>query len=139
MTKDHISQAKKNEVWYKYYRGQGDSFVCFCCKGTISRRPIQHDIYSPGFSCGHILAESKGGTLDVENLRPLCISCNSSMRTTHMFEFMINNCMKPPINDSHFEAYKAAHTRQSRVRSVIFNEDKMELCIWNESLQVYDR
>jgi hypothetical protein len=53
---------------------------------------------------GHVLPESKGGTLDVENLRPICSSCNSSMGSLlakankpalqaneNMFEFMRKN------------------------------------------------
>ena len=31
------------------------------------------------FHCGHDTPESKGGTLDISNLKPICARCNSSM------------------------------------------------------------
>ena len=31
------------------------------------------------FQCGHNIPESKGGTLDINNLKPICGSCNLSM------------------------------------------------------------
>lgn len=31
------------------------------------------------FEVGHNIPESKGGTLDINNLRPICSSCNRSM------------------------------------------------------------
>src|SRR5437764_6871643 len=47
--------------------------------------------YESGWAVGHILAYSKGGSNTIENLVPICISCNSSMRDTHMIEWMITN------------------------------------------------
>ncbi len=46
------------------------------------------DITQLNFSCGHILAEANGGALHVSNLRPICVSCNSSMGTKNMNEFI---------------------------------------------------
>ena len=40
------------------------------------------------FHCGHIIAESKGGELSVNNLKPICQSCNSSMGTQNMDEYI---------------------------------------------------
>ena len=45
-------------------------------------------IYQDSFDCGHIQAKSKGGKDIVENLRPICSSCNSSMGTQNMNEFI---------------------------------------------------
>jgi hypothetical protein len=37
---------------------------------------------------GHVVAESKGGgPTNVQNLRPVCISCNMSMGSKNMMEF----------------------------------------------------
>ena len=40
------------------------------------------------FHCGHIVAESKGGTLKKENLLPICSQCNLSMYNRNMRIFM---------------------------------------------------
>jgi hypothetical protein len=45
-------------------------------------------IYQSDFDCGHVIAKSKGGLDIVENLRPICSSCNSSMGTQNMNEFI---------------------------------------------------
>ena len=40
------------------------------------------------FHCGHIVAEANGGQLKMDNLKPICSSCNSSMGMTNMVVFM---------------------------------------------------
>jgi len=40
------------------------------------------------FACGHIISEYEGGSLDVNNLRPVCTTCNSSMGIRNMRDFM---------------------------------------------------
>jgi len=40
------------------------------------------------FHCGHVVSEINGGELEPENLKPICQSCNSSMGTTNMNEFI---------------------------------------------------
>ena len=40
------------------------------------------------FDCGHIEAEKTGGMTNVQNLRPICRLCNSSMSTKNMLTFM---------------------------------------------------
>ncbi len=81
--KTKISIALKRKVWHKWIGIHIGQTKCLCCKMT--------DIEQFNFSCGHIIPESKGGTLDVENLRPICSSCNSSMGNENMFEFMRRN------------------------------------------------
>ena len=39
------------------------------------------------FHCGHVVAEADGGPTTVENLRPVCATCNLSMRTQNMEKF----------------------------------------------------
>lgn len=39
------------------------------------------------FNCGHIQAEYKGGDQSIDNLKPICQSCNSSMGTQNMDDF----------------------------------------------------
>lgn len=78
--KQTISKAKKISVWETHVGKNIGCCKCFCCK--------THEITQMNFACGHILSEHEGGTLDVNNLRPVCTTCNSSMGTKNMREFM---------------------------------------------------
>ena len=40
------------------------------------------------FSCGHVIAEANGGELKLNNLKPICMSCNSSMGTQNMDSYI---------------------------------------------------
>jgi hypothetical protein len=75
-----ISKPKKIEVWNKYVTEEVGSTKCYCCK--------TNKISQQSYSCGHVISEHHGGTLDVANLRPICAPCNSSMGTKNMVEFM---------------------------------------------------
>lgn len=77
--KEKIPATVRNSVW-EIYNGPNSISKCFCCD--------VESISKANFVCGHILAENKNGTVDLENLVPLCSSCNLSMGTQHMFEFM---------------------------------------------------
>ncbi len=81
--KTKIPIALKRKVWDKWIGINIGQTKCLCCKIT--------DIEQFNFSCGHVIPESKGGTLNVENLRPICSSCNSSMGNENMFKFMHKN------------------------------------------------
>ncbi len=72
-----IPKKVRTDVWdalYKTIEG-----LCHCCGTTITVH---------NFHCGHILAQCKGGTDTLDNLRPLCASCNTSMSSTHMADFI---------------------------------------------------
>jgi hypothetical protein len=73
-----IPKAVKDATWKKYmgYKTEGK---CYCCKmETIS-------VFS--FEVGHNKAKSKGGSNDIENLRPICKGCNTSMGTQSIESF----------------------------------------------------
>ena len=78
--KKSIPLTLKRLVWNKYIGQKFGEAKCLCCKTT--------DITQLSFHCGHVVAESCGGELIVTNLRPICQSCNSSMRTKNMNDFM---------------------------------------------------
>ena len=77
--KKTIPKVKKNMVW-EHYMGNVFADKCLCCR--------QNMINANSFSCGHVKAEILGGGLELENLRPICVSCNSSMGTENMLEFI---------------------------------------------------
>jgi hypothetical protein len=78
--KKSIPIALKRKVWDFWVGESIGKTKCPCCKLT--------DITQMNFSCGHIIAESQGGGLTVQNLRPICGSCNSSMGIQNMNDFI---------------------------------------------------
>jgi hypothetical protein len=77
--KNRIPTAIRNCVWNMYMGIEKKQGLCFCCNSE--------PITSANFHCGHVVASSKGGTNKVQNLRPVCGLCNSSMGSTNMEEF----------------------------------------------------
>ena len=77
--KKAIPKTLKRLVWNKYIGETIGKAKCLCCNLT--------DITQMSFHCGHIVAEANGGQLIVDNLRPICQSCNSSMGTINMDDF----------------------------------------------------
>ena len=78
--KKPIPVALKRKVWSKWVGEDIGKAKCMCCQLT--------DITQLSFHCGHIIAEAMGGELKADNLKPICQSCNSSMGTTNMNEFI---------------------------------------------------
>jgi 5-methylcytosine-specific restriction endonuclease McrA len=75
--RESCPKAVKEAVWRKYCKDKltGKCYVC--------RRPI----YFTFFEVGHNKAYSKGGTWNIQNLRPICRTCNRSMGTTPIETF----------------------------------------------------
>lgn len=75
MAKERIPKALREQVWITY---AGKRFEKKCwipwCKNTMN-------VFD--FHVGHNIPESKGGTLEIGNLRPICARCNLSMSDTH--------------------------------------------------------
>jgi hypothetical protein len=55
--------------------------ACDTCNKSID---MEH------FEAGHILARVKGGTIDIDNLIPLCSQCNKGMGTQNPYEYKKN-------------------------------------------------
>jgi hypothetical protein len=77
-TKKKISKALRDQVWL---RGMGKKYEGKCmtswCQNTIS---------VVNFQCGHNIPESKGGSTTIDNLVPICNSCNASMSNHYTFD-----------------------------------------------------
>ncbi len=80
MPKQRIPVAIRTAVWNKYIGEHAGQAACFTGCGTTITQAIFH--------CGHVLAEKNGGSVTLDNLRPICQRCNASMRTKNMFSFM---------------------------------------------------
>jgi hypothetical protein len=40
------------------------------------------------FHVGHVTSEANGGNMNIDNLRPICATCNNSMGTMDMKEYV---------------------------------------------------
>jgi len=78
--KKRIPATVKRLVWNQYVGEEIGKTKCYCCQLS--------DITQMTFHCGHVLSERYGGDTDIQNLRPICQSCNSSMGTTNMEDFI---------------------------------------------------
>ena len=77
--KKPIPKTLKMSVWYTHIGKEIGMVKCPCCNSN--------EISQMDFDCGHVIAESKGGPMTIENLKPICNRCNRSMRTMNMNEF----------------------------------------------------
>jgi len=80
MAKKKIPSALRNLVWVKYISETDRCGKCYCCK--------TEKITTANFECGHIISENDGGLVNINNLRPICKNCNTSMGTMNMIDFM---------------------------------------------------
>jgi 5-methylcytosine-specific restriction endonuclease McrA len=78
-TKSKIPRTKRIACWNTYIGEEVGKALCICCK-TIYITPFN-------FECGHVVAESQGGTSDITNLRPICRTCNNDMSAQNMIAF----------------------------------------------------
>ena len=56
-------------------------------KGVGSCDVCKSNIDSKNFECGHIVSVKEGGDTNLENLKPICSSCNKSMGPQNLNEF----------------------------------------------------
>ena len=66
-----IPRALREQVWLRY---AGRQFERRCYVSWCTNRMTVFD-----FHAGHDIPESKGGSTDISNLRPICSRCNVSM------------------------------------------------------------
>jgi hypothetical protein len=68
-------------VWTMYEPPNSTIGKCYCCGREILLVP-------KNFECGHVISRYNGGSDNIYNLRPICSSCNKSMGTRDMREYM---------------------------------------------------
>jgi 5-methylcytosine-specific restriction endonuclease McrA len=78
--KQKIPKSVRTHVWELYIGPHINEHRCLCCKKTL--------IKITNFDVGHVVAESNGGTLEINNLRPICSVCNHAMQSTNMIDFV---------------------------------------------------
>lgn len=84
--KEKIPSTLRALVWNTYI-GEGEGRgSCYACEKE-KLNPFE-------FECGHIIAESKGGETNLDNLRPVCTKCNRSIGSQNMDDFKKKYIMK---------------------------------------------
>lgn len=77
--KKSIPKILKDLTWQRWIGDDIAKAKCLCC-GV-------NEIKMNSFHCGHVISEAMGGPTTVDNLRPVCATCNLSMRTQNMEKF----------------------------------------------------
>ncbi len=77
--RDRIPLTMKRKVWEKYIGSRIGEQKCKICNIK--------DIYQMSFTCARVISKVNGGEATLENLRPICDSCQRSMYTTNMKTF----------------------------------------------------
>lgn len=75
-----IPSKVRMDVWATYIGEDMAKHKCICCKRVT--------IKQTDFEVGHVLSEAHGGTLEINNLRPICSVCNKSMGSRNMLDFV---------------------------------------------------
>ena len=80
--KSKIPKAIREQCWITVF-GKRFENKCYIpwCKNTIN-------VFD--FHVGHDIPESKGGTLDINNLKPICARCNLSMSDKYTIQEWID-------------------------------------------------
>jgi len=75
-----IPKKIRQLVWNTHIGESTGMAKCLCCN--------EKDISQMEFHCGHIISYYNGGADSVENMRPICASCNLSMGSENMNTFI---------------------------------------------------
>lgn len=79
-SKKQIPKAVKSHIWDHYIGRHINEHRCLCCKKAYIR--------NMDFVTGHVISESNGGTLEINNLRPICAVCNNGMGQMNMIDYV---------------------------------------------------
>lgn len=108
-----INKTLRDLVWMKYMKNKAQG-KCYCCK----IKPIHYI----DFEVGHNKSVAKGGKNHINNLRPICRSCNRGMGTKSI-EWYRKKYFTDPVNKKtkrKSPKRKTIKRRSSRRRGGIF-------------------
>ncbi len=69
--KPSIPSGVRDDLWERYFGPETTIGTCFVCGRQLDKRD--------NYEVGHYISTAEDGTDDIENLRPVCRSCNRSM------------------------------------------------------------
>lgn len=104
-----IPATIKRLVWNKYIGESVGKTKCTCCGLT--------DITQLSFHCGHVIADAQGGKVEIDNLRPICQNCNSSMSATNMdtFKAALQASKQPVLDVQKIKEFESEYQKCIRV------------------------
>lgn len=82
---DTMTDTVRTSVWDNYFPNVRTA-LCPCCQKMVISESASRFSYQT-FDAGHIFPRSRGGTLDLENLIPICKKCNTDMATQHLYSY----------------------------------------------------
>lgn len=123
-----INKTMRIRVWDEY-GGKGlREMVCFGgCNRII-------DIMD--FECGHVVAHAMGGTITLDNLRPICGTCNRAMGTRNMIDFLVEHGLNNLVAAVEVGEGEDEGEREEEVNRFVLNDEEMAI-INNIHMNVY--
>ena len=109
LRKQTIPGALREQVWIGH---MGRVFEGKCKTPWCSNKITVYD-----FQVGHDIPESKGGTLDLENLVPLCAKCNLSCGDRYTFREWAKLSKPRPAMQRYFCCFKKPHKKGNVVKN----------------------
>jgi hypothetical protein len=82
---DTMTDAVRTSVWDSYFPNVRTA-LCPCCQKMVISESAARFSYQT-FDAGHIFPRSRGGTLELANLIPVCKKCNTDMGTQHLYSY----------------------------------------------------
>lgn len=77
-SRKRIPAAIREHVWKKHNANVCDTGECYVCKSQLRFNDME---------CGHIVAHALGGATTIENLMPICKTCNRDMGIMNLMEY----------------------------------------------------
>lgn len=111
-TRKSIPKKIREDAWNKYV-GNKNEVLCLCCRTS--------KITAFTFHAGHVIADAHGGTITVDNIRPICSACNQSMGARNMREFIQTHY---PDNIKKFDASEYSEPVKKATWNSIFGGKK---------------
>lgn len=87
-----IPKSVKDKLWDDTFGASKGEAECYVCNTIIN---------SKKFDCGHIISVKNGGSDSLDNLKPICSTCNKSMGIENLEEFKskyFQNTPSPTFN-----------------------------------------
>jgi len=82
-----IPKKKRDALWVKHFGGAGKA-ACLCCEA---------EILFTRWEQAHVVAVAEGGSNDLSNLRPTCVSCNRSCGTENLLTWCAREWPAAPL------------------------------------------
>lgn len=80
-SKKAVPKSLKIQSWNKFIGNHHAQALCIVCNSNV--------LSQLDFEAGHIISKKNNGSTNIDNILPICSSCNRSMGSTNMQEYII--------------------------------------------------